>query len=185
MLVGTRRSDPGRLLLFWKCRTRYVGKRNSGYRYLSPKHPDQNARRHFQGLVKRTFINRINDLFKQPAWRELYVEDLRLVRDADEEKALLREQVESAQVSPEDMTVMVLLQNAPAEFKQLFQILIEDAFGAVRRYRCGQWRRQAHRYRRDAQGGRCETTNQYFARLLGIPPERDLQGEIERYFLQT
>lgn len=160
---------------YYKCRNRYVGvppkpNKDGMPRYLPPSNPDKVARRHFQCLVQTTFNNRIKDLaFRQPKGWELAISDLAGERTLE----LAWESI--LPVQDEDASVLTLLKNAPAEFKQLFDLLIDDALGFTGYRRVGDRRR-----------GRRETTNQRLNRLLlDRYPGRDISSEIERYFLQN
>lgn len=171
------------LLCFYKCRTRYVGQRVAGKRYLPPSAPDKIARKHFQTLVKTTFGNRISDLIKkQSAFAEVHVEEITRVDEgawstAEQWEQLLPPEQELASVS-------MLLKQAPKEIKQLLTLLVQDAIdtGYFAYSRIPGRRRRRIGLSKNAPR---ETTNQRFARLLGLPPGRDISGEIEQYFLQA
>lgn len=159
---------------YYKCRDRYVGKRprmgRTGLcRFLPVNNPDRTALRHFQALVKTTFSNHITTLvIKQPSGWELPVSSL-----GREDQSF--EAIWDTIIPPADevASATVLLQNAPGEIKQLFQLLIDDALELTGYRRLG---RRKHSAR--------ETTNEYYCRLLRIPPY-DLVGTVEKYFLSA
>lgn len=160
---------------YYKCRSRYVGveglvtRSGEACRFLPNENPDKLARQHFQALVKTTFSNRIATLIvKQPVGQEIPISDMTRV-DQTTESAW--EQIMPTEA--ENQTAAALLMSAPAEIKQLFQLLVDDAL-------------ELSGYRRFGKGKRAprETTNRRFCRLLGLSPEHDLVGQIQNHFLK-
>lgn len=162
---------------YYKCHSRYIGKKGlqrrdgTPCRYLPVKNPDKIALKHFQSLVCTTFGNSLSTLaFRQPSGWEQPISSLGGIEQTTEEvwEQLVPPEQEVASVS-------ALLQNAPWEIKQLFQLLVNDALELTGFQRFKSGRRRGTR----------ETTNQYFCRLLGIPPENDYDicGAVERHFL--
>jgi hypothetical protein len=76
----------------------------------------------------------------------------------------------------EAASAALLLQSAPKEIKQLFDFLLSDAAMVVNRYgRVGTRRGPRPR----------ETSNAYFCRVLGLPVEYDIVGQVEHHFLAS
>lgn len=161
------------LVCFYKCKQKYP-------ELVRKRFPTKAELSHFMALVKTTFTNRITDM----AMTQSPVREPRLLDVADEaaqfqySKSNLDDQtVLERFLSPEDevQTVGSLLQSAPSEIKQLFQLLIDDAL------ELSGYRRFGHpgRNRRPKR----ETNNQYYSRLLGLPPDRNIEEEIKRHFL--
>lgn len=161
------------LCCYWKCRNTYVGKikynkRGELCRFLPETNPDKTARKHLFCLVQTSFHNRLATLaYKQPSGWEMTISSLFSV------EAVIEEAWEKI-VPPaeEELSIGMLIKQAPSEFKQLFDLLISDAMDiGYRRYGRGKKARR-------------ETTNQRFCRLLGITESRDLSGELESYFMR-
>ena len=167
---------------YYKCRARYVGRdpdpvpverldaavsTPKRYRWLPPENPDKLARQHFMCLFKTTFARQIWTMIaKAPAGWERPISELGNGDECTTEDIWDR-------ITPseqETATAAVLLASAPAEIKQLFQLLISDAISGYRRF--GK-RRPIIR----------ETTNRRFCRLLGLPPGYDIVGAVNRHFL--
>lgn len=170
-------------MCFYKCRNRYVGVRGlrkrdgTPCRYL-PKRPDKEARKHFQALVKTAFGNHISTLAtRHPASSERLMVDM--VHPLQTE-----EQVWDTLMPPEQevASVSALLEAAPGEIKRLFALLVDDAleFAGYRR-RVGELE-DSGRYRLK---WRRETNNEYFCRLLKLPSNYDIVGQVENYFLRS
>jgi hypothetical protein len=167
-------------LCYYKCRHRYVGqppqKKPNGKmrRGLPAQNPDKAARKHFMAIVKMAFRNHIYSLASKQAMcvRETLVADL--LRDDQPEVKLWDHLIPS---EPELATTTTLLNTAPREVLQLLGLLLSDALDGYRRLTrrdatTGKWRR-----------GPRETTNQRYCRLLGLPSNYDIVGQVERHFL--
>lgn len=158
---------------YYKCRKRYVGRDPDSvdgtidrYRWLPPENPDKLARRHFMALFKTTFARRIATMVWQTptGWEQPISE---LVDDG------LTTEMKWEELMPsegETASATLLLASAPQEIKQLFQLLIDDAMNGIRRFGHG---RRAPR----------ETTNRYYCRQLGLDPDYDVMGAVNRHFL--
>lgn len=169
-------------LCFVLVRRRYVGKtieKREGrcYRRLPEFNPGPGHRRHFMRLLQTTFKNRIHSLArKNDGIEEVLVNDLRFSTGPSGQSAhLINEEYDRVwdRIIPpqeEEMSVLALLRGAPAEIKQLLALMVDDVVRPMRRSR--------------RRGGLRETTNQYYARLLGLPRGQDLSGWVESYFLK-
>lgn len=110
--------------------------------------------RHFMALVKRTFINHIHDLA---------TERTRLI-----ETLVVPDSPSLVQVEPGDALFNVLLNQLPAELKQLLVTLIRDSKNIP--------------MLRSEDGTR-ETRNQYLCRLLNVDPELvDIEQVFREHF---
>lgn len=163
-------------LVFWKCKSRYVGKGTVTARGVLmralPEIPDEQSRKHFMSLVQRALSNRIQDLVaKQPVGRELPIADMlpyeqRPNDDVDLLDKLLPSEDEVASVTD-------LIRTAPREVLQLLDLLISDLCDARPRRRFGKGRLKTR-----------ETNARYWGRLLGLPLGVDVEAELERHFLR-
>lgn len=165
-------------LCYWKCYIRYVGKRSNAFRYLPPKHPDSLARQHFMALVRTAFMNRINTLLAHQPNCETPISQMTTEAESSVEPLWDRILPADSEVA----TASQLLLNAPAEIKQLFDLLINDLLDMP--YRAFSTHSSRHRLRwgKSRRAPR-ETTNQYLCRLVGKPPEFDMVGLINNHFL--
>lgn len=172
-------------LVYHRCKMKYVGRpptrRPNGTlrRKLPFTNPDKVAIRHFMRIVQRSFRNHLLSLL---AKQTNCVKDLALT---DLTRA---DQVEMAQseiwndllpVEQESLSINTMLNQAPWEIRQLFTLLVNDAIelaGTNYKFR-------AHAYLRSGPKlCRRETNNQRFCRLLGLHPDYDLSGAVEKYF---
>lgn len=148
-------------LCYYKCHARYVQTRSD----LTGT-PDE--RRWFQSLVKTTFSNHIKTLAakhkgisERPA-SEFYVEG------ANEGDIFERNLPPQQELS----SLFAALAQAPWELLELMRLLAGDGAAALGFKRKKVGRRSV-----------AETTNEYYARLLGVDPqERDLVAELKEYF---
>lgn len=167
------------LLLYWRCRQKYVGKRppklpddhparvggQTKWRYLPPKNPDKTARQHFAALFKTALHNRISTLASKYPPQEI------VMSDCTTEHQTAKDFLEAAlPTEDETATATLLLKNAPRELKQLFAVLVDDVVDLP--------------YRRFGKRGlrKRETNNQYYCRLLGLPASTDIVGMLEEHF---
>lgn len=160
---------------YYKCRSRYVGKEGlkkrdgTPCRFLPETNPDTEAKRHFQSLVFTTFSNVISTLaLKQPRGWELAITDLTALNQSTDAAwdALLP-------ASDELATVTLQLQSAPIAVRRLLALLVKDAVQLPSYRRFGKRRFTSRR----------ETTNQWFCRLLHLPPGTDIIGQVNKHFL--
>ncbi len=173
-------------LCYHKCHSRYVGKGSTGYCYRGrvtkggrrlrhlPEDPAEApfAKRHLMQLVQVAFMNRIATLaHKYPAGLEVDISELVTDQQTVEQawEAIIPAEAEVASAA-------MLLQSAPKEIKQLFDLLISDGLSGYRRFG-GRWRNGKQRL------AARETNNQRFCRLLGLAPDFDMVGLVNKHFL--
>lgn len=144
---------------------------HSRYRHLTIKrHPLKDDRRRFMALVQIAFINHITTL----SWKRTRLDPVPLsaITQSETGQAVSLEALLPS--APEEASVAVLLASAPAEIKQLFQVLVDEALSL------GDMLRQKGSRRRDI---RRETSNEYFCRLVGLDPQKvDLVAAVNQHF---
>ncbi len=166
-------------LCYYRCRAAYIGKQKfdcfgKPCRFLPKTNPDRIAQRHFMALVGRAFYNHISTL----ATKRMRVHEQPLAHldfkshgewtsddHAQTWDKLLPPQLEEA-------SIYTLLVNAPAEIKQLAQLLVRDGLDLLKFERKRVHRRLLR-----------ETTNEFYCRLLGVDAtKRNLVEELKAYF---
>lgn len=130
--------------------------------------PTKAQRRNFQVLFSTAFANHISSLSAKQKGGSEYPMSQLIGDDSSAEEFADQHLVPQ----PELGTFMALLANAPAELKQLIQILAldgQDLFVFKRR-------RNKRRHIR-------ETSNEFYCRILGLDPkEVDIAGKLKAYF---
>lgn len=150
-------------LCFYKCK-------ESMYPWLRKRFPSHEDRRTFMGYFQRTFSNRIFDLAKrQSPFTERLALDM--VKEVPDREGLTIWDDIIPFHQDEEQTAATMLATASREIKQLLALLVDDAM------RFSQYRRYGNHKR-----ARRETNNRYFCRLLGLPPDRDIVGEVKAHF---
>jgi hypothetical protein len=154
-------------LCFYKCRQRL-------HKRLLVDSPTKEQRREVQAYVKTAFFNHISTLAsKRMAVREITLSNLIQhvhtdqgdVRNADVWNDLAPPQMEEA-------TLLTMLTSAPAEIKQLVQLLVSDGLDLLKFER----KRTKRRLLR-------ETTNEYYCRILNLDPKQhDIVEQLKDYF---
>lgn len=129
------------------------------YAICAKKYPHV-EQKHFMALLKTCFNNRIHDLASAKARSIVAVEP---IEGADECKF----NYYYAHDSENDILFNVLLQQLPAELKQLVKTLLNDGKDIP--------------MQRTANGSR-ETTNSYLCRLLGLDSKVDLVTVFKEHF---
>lgn len=110
------------------------------------------------------FMNHIFTLARKHSLKEIPASAL--IREGEPDVDVL-EQI--APPEEESATILTVLANAPAELKELIQLLLNDATGFARK----QVSRRKLR----------ETTNEYWCRLMGLDPAtNDLRAKVEEHF---
>lgn len=148
-------------LCFYKCRKHYPDLSDIA-------DPTKAQRSWFFSLVKTTYLNHISTLAaKHRAVPERAVSQMG--SDTSSEVAIWEMLLGAG---AEESTFRVLLAQAPAEIKQVLELLAGDGADALQYLRT----RLKRRFVR-------ETTNEYLCRLGGVDSQtRDFVGEIQRYF---
>lgn len=148
-------------LCYYRCRSRYL----PTIQRCEPKFAGQ--RKWLMALVKRAFFNHISTLAsKRMAVHERAVSQFpkfEVVGANAAWDALLPAQ-------PEEGSFMALLPSAPAELKQLIQLLIQDGADLLKFER----KRAKHFLVR-------ETTNEFYNRVLGTQ-DQDIVGKLKAHF---
>ena len=140
-------------MCFAKCRSRYREK-------FDTDNPTKDQRRHFQALVKTTFSNHISDLALKN--RQLPMQPVSALAAVGESDTWFEDKLSAEAPAA---TVTALLAGAPAELRALLVALTGDVSECIQRL-----------------GGRRETTNEFWCRLVGADPaERDLRRELQEY----
>jgi len=149
-------------LCYYRCRTRYLPRIQKHEPTLA------GQKKWLMALVKRAFFNHISTLAsKRMAVHERAVSQFPKFEAAGTNAAwdaLLPSQ-------PEEGTFMTLLASAPAELKQLIQLLVQDGADLLKFDR----KRAKHFMVR-------ETTNEFYARVLGVSEDTDIVGKLKAHF---
>ena len=144
---------------FYKCRKRL-------HERLLVNNPTKDQRREVQAFVARAFFNHISTLAtKRMGVHEMPEASLSTDDDQNVFEELLPPQMEEA-------TLLTLLASAPAELKQLIQLLVSDGLSLLKFERKRVGRRLVR-----------ETSNEFYCRLLGVDPEKNnLVEQLRAYF---
>lgn len=150
-------------LCYYKCRVAYLEK-------IKKKEPSFNGqKRWLMALVKRAYFNHISTLAsKRMAVHERAVSQYVKVEGGSTDAVW--DAVSPSQ--PEEASFMSLLASAPAEIKQLIQLLAQDGadFFKFERRRAGRFKVR-------------ETNNEFFCRIIGADPKTtDIVGRLKAHF---
>lgn len=130
--------------------------------------PNKDQRRWFMALVRTTYFNHIFTL----AAKYHAVPERAISQMGSETSTTTAVWEKLFEPTPEEGTLRTLLASAPAEIKQVLQLLAGDSADAIKYLRIRSKRRRIR-----------ETTNEYLCRLAGLDPkERDFVGELRTYF---
>lgn len=162
------------ILCYYKC--------YRAYPFLTIKlHPSQDDKRRFMALVRSAFINHITTLAQKRT----------AVHERPFSQSMAAEESEEAYLNsllpaqPEEANFAVMLSNAPAEIKQLMQLLLGDGVAGFDYLRTRLRKVQLPTGPRIKLGRRRlrETTNAYYCRQLGLDPDKvDLPSMVRSYF---
>lgn len=164
-------------MCYYKCKDRYG--------VLSVKnHPTKGDIKWMMALVKTTFNNHIRHKL---AGKVRYGSEIAVSQLGAEDSEFDDVWGNIAPPQLEESTLAVMLAQAPAEIKQLIQLLVGDGAEALgfNRSRNRVSEVGEKKVRRVSQGRRPlrETTNEYYCRLMGLDPKRnDLLGLVRGYF---
>ena len=149
-------------ICFYKCVRAYP-------QISSVKIPTKDQRRHFQALVKTAFTNHIHTLAaKRKGVTEVVVSQI--PQHAEVDGQVVWDKLLPSQ--PETATFTALIANAPAEIKQLVELLVGDGMGILG-FKRTKKRRRALR----------ETNNEFYCRILGLDATKvDMVGRLKEYF---
>lgn len=149
-------------LCYAKCRCAYP-------KLSGVKNPTKDHRRQFQALVSMAFANHISSLAVKHKGVSVQAVS-QLMRAGEIDDGTLLEQLMPSQ--PEQATFLALLASAPAEIKQLIELLISDGLDLLKFERKRTHRRLLR-----------ETTNEFYCRILHLDPiTHNIAEQIRTYF---